>query len=158
MENMNRLMEEWGKTWDEDYQLQMPEDPNTINFAKENKYTKSDVYRLELAKKLIEDNKSQEAILCLEAEVQENKENSEAWRILGQLYQENDQDNYAIVALKEAHAADPYDLDSLLALGVSCTNENDRLDAYHYLHYWLKYHPDFCSLPGVQESEELDFD
>jgi hypothetical protein len=38
MENMNRLMEEWGKSWDEDYQLHIPEDPNVINFAKENPY------------------------------------------------------------------------------------------------------------------------
>ena len=89
--------------------------------------------------------------------MQENKENSEAWRMLGQLFQENDQDNFAIIALREAHAADPYDLDSLLALGVSCTNENDRQDAYHYLHLWLKYHPDFNSLPGVQENAVLEY-
>ncbi len=127
----------------------MPADPNTINYAKENEYLGSQINRLEHAKNLIEENKSQEAILCLEAEVQENRENSEAWRILGQLYQENDQDNFAIIALREAHTADPYDLDSLLALGVSCTNENDRLDAYKYLHLWLKYHPDFNNLPGV---------
>lgn len=61
----------------------MPEDPTVINFAKENEYFKSDLNRLDHAKMLIEDNRSQEAILCLEAEVQENKENSEAWRILG---------------------------------------------------------------------------
>lgn len=35
------------------------------------------------AKELIEQGKIQEAILCLEAEVQMNKENAEAWRMLG---------------------------------------------------------------------------
>ena len=39
-----------------------------------------------------------------------NKDNSEAWRMLGQLFQENDQDEYAILALKSAHETDPYDL------------------------------------------------
>ena len=41
---------------------------------------------LEKAKQLIEEGKIQEAILCLEAEVQQNVENAEAWRILGQLF------------------------------------------------------------------------
>ena len=47
----------------------MPEDPTVIKFAKENEYFKSDLNRLEHAKMLIEDNRAQEAILCLEAEV-----------------------------------------------------------------------------------------
>ena len=72
---------------------------------------------------LIDQGQIQEAVLCLEAEVQKNKENATAWRMLGQLFQENDQDDYAIIALKSAHEADPYDLDSLLYLGISSTNE-----------------------------------
>ena len=42
------------------------------------------------AKALIEAGKIQEAVLCLEAEVQKNKDGAEAWRLLGLLYQEND--------------------------------------------------------------------
>lgn len=30
MENMNRLMEEWGRTVDDDYELKMPAEPNII--------------------------------------------------------------------------------------------------------------------------------
>jgi peroxin-5 len=66
--------------------------------------------------------------------------------------------SFAIIALKEAHNADPYDLDTLLALGVSCTNENDRTKAYEHLHLWLKYHPDFNHLPGVQETTDPEYD
>jgi len=131
----------------------MPAQPGVIQFDMINPFMeqdKADLDRVAYAKMLIEENKAQDAILCLEAEVQKNKANSEAWRMLGQLYQENDQDDFAIIALREAHQADPYDLESLLALGVSCTNEHDRLDAYKYLHMWLKFHPDFQSLPGVQ--------
>ena len=62
-------------------------------------------------------------MLCLEAEVQAHKDNAEAWRLLGHLYQENDQDDFAIIALRNAHEADPYDLDCLLSLGISSTNE-----------------------------------
>ena len=45
---------------------------------------------------------------------------------MGQLYQENDQDELAILAFKKAYEIDPYDLDSLLCLGVSCTNELEQ--------------------------------
>lgn len=55
--------------------------------------------------------------------MQKNKENAEAWRLLGKLFQENDQDDFAIIALRKAHEADPYDLDSLIELGISSTNE-----------------------------------
>ena len=82
-------------------------------------------------------------MLCLEAEVQKNAPNSEAWKILGQLYQESDQDEKAILAFKEAHEKDPYDLDSLLALGISFTNELSGPDAFSYMHQWLKYNPDY---------------
>lgn len=89
--------------------------------------------------------------------MQQSEGNAEAWRLLGQLYQENDQDDQAILAFKKAHEADPYDLDSLMLLGVSCTNELVERDAKNYLHDWLKLHPDFSALPGVQEQENPDF-
>jgi len=38
------------------------------------------------------------------------------------------------VAFKEAHEKDPYDLDSLLALGISFTNELSEEDAFNYMH------------------------
>lgn len=61
------------------------------------------------------------------------------------------------MAFKAAHKADPYDLDSLMLLGVSCTNELVERDAKNYLHDWLKYHPDFQSIAGVSDAESLDF-
>jgi hypothetical protein len=61
------------------------------------------------------------------------------------------------MAFKAAHEVDPYDLDSLMMLGVSCTNELVEKDAKNYLHEWLKFHPDFSMIPGVQEATQLDF-
>lgn len=78
-----------------------------------------------------------------------NQSHAEAWRLLGQLYQENDQDDEAILAFKHAYNADPYDLDSLMLLGVSCTNEMVDRDAKSYLHEWLRCHPDYQGVPGV---------
>jgi len=100
MQNIEKMMGEWGKTWEnpnEDFfggQMQMtPPQANIIQFQLQNQFKSTDhpiEDRLVQAKLLIEAQKIQEAVLCLEAEVQENGQNAEAWRILGQLYQEND--------------------------------------------------------------------
>ena len=110
------------------------------------------------AKNLVEERQSQEAIVCLQAEVQKNPENAAAWRLMGQLYQENDQDDYAIIAFKRAYEIDPFDLDSLLCLGISCTNELEQREAITHLFNWLKYHPDFNHLVGAIAEENIDFD
>ena len=158
MQEMDRMMQAWGDVWQEDYELKMAKDPKVIQFQEENKYKEmQDVDLVAIAKELIEQCKAQEAILCLEAEVQNNKQNSQAWRILGQLYQENDQDDFAILAFKEAHECDPYDLDSLLALGISFTNEFEDMEAFRYLHSWLKYHPDYSHISNIQDGQKLDF-
>lgn len=77
---------------------------------------------------------------------------------MGQLLQENDQDDYAIIAFKAAHEADPYDLDSLLSLGISSTNELEQQEALRHLTSWLRYNPDFMSMPILAKEGELDLD
>ncbi|PHJ18657.1 tetratricopeptide repeat-containing protein, partial [Cystoisospora suis] len=56
----------------------------------------------------------------------------------------------AIACLQKGHDTDPYNLDSLLALGVSLTNELDLRQALTKLREWLVNHDEFCSLPGLQ--------
>ena len=107
---------------------------------------------------LIDEGKIQEAILCLEAEVQQKQDNAEAWRLLGVLFQENDQDDFAIIALRNAHEADPYDLDSLMSLGISSTNELEGQEAMKYLTNWLRFHPDFSGLSILEKGEVLQLD
>ena len=74
------------------------------------------------------------------------------------MFQENDQDDFAIIALRNAHEADPYDLDSLMSLGISSTNELEGQEAMRYLTNWLKYHPDFCGLAILEKAEVLELD
>ena len=38
MEEMNKMMEAWGNTWQEDAELKMARDPNVISFAQQNPY------------------------------------------------------------------------------------------------------------------------
>lgn len=144
------FMEEWGRQWAQEEQPQA----QAIPFAANNKYLEREG-NLKLAKQLVEQQKTQEAIECLQAEVTKNPESAEAWRLMGQLLQENDEDEYAILAFKKAYEIDPYDLDSLLCLGISCTNELAQDEAVAHLHSYLRYHPEYSGVPGVQ-SAKLD--
>merc|ERR1711865_215034 len=61
----------------------------------------------------------------------------EAWRTLGMAHAERDNDEQAIAALLRANQINPQDPDTLLELGVSCTNELNRKQAYTFLMTWL---------------------
>ncbi|CAA6670143.1 unnamed protein product [Spirodela intermedia] len=96
-----------------------------------------------------------EAVLALEAEVLKNPENAEAWRLLGITHAENDDDQQAISSMLRAQEADPRNLEVLLALGVSHTNELEQASALKYLHGWLQNHPKYGSLTSPEQMESL---
>jgi peroxin-5 len=87
-----------------------------------------------------------EAVLALEAEVLKNPDNAEGWRLLGVTHAENDDDQQAIAAMMRAEEAGPRNLEVLLALGVSHTNELEQGEALRYLYRWLQNHPKYGNL------------
>nr|VDD32287.1 unnamed protein product [Brassica oleracea] len=96
-----------------------------------------------------------EAALALEAEVMKNPENAEGWRLLGVTYAENDDDQQAIAAMMRAHEADPSNLEVLLALGVSHTNELEQATALKYLYGWLRNHPKYGAIAPPELADSL---
>ncbi|XP_054797056.1 peroxisome biogenesis protein 5 isoform X2 [Prosopis cineraria] len=96
-----------------------------------------------------------EAVLALEAEVLKNSENVEAWRLLGIAHAENDDDQQAIAAMMRAQEADPTNLEVLLALGVSHTNELEQAAALKFLYGWLCNHPKYRALAPPEQSDSL---
>lgn len=96
-----------------------------------------------------------EAVLALEAEVLKNPENAEGWRLLGIAQAENDDDQQAIAAMMRAHEADPMNLEVLLALGVSHTNELEQAPALKYLYSWLRNHPKYGSITPSDPPDSL---
>ncbi|KAG1655784.1 hypothetical protein FOA52_013085 [Chlamydomonas sp. UWO 241] len=82
-----------------------------------------------------------EAALALESEVTSRPSNAEAWRLLGTVHAENDDDPQAIAAMSSAQRADPSNLDVLLSLGVSHTNELASGEALQHLTTWLASNP-----------------
>lgn len=84
-----------------------------------------------------------ESLLQLEASVQQDSRNLESWLSLGKLQQENENDAAAIAALRKALEIDASNLDALLHLAVSYTNENYSSEAYDSLQSWIEMHPKY---------------
>ncbi|KAK1297659.1 Peroxisome biogenesis protein 5 [Acorus calamus] len=96
-----------------------------------------------------------EAVLALEAEVLKNPNNAEGWRLLGITHAENDDDQQAIASMMRAREVDPTNLEVLLALGVSHTNELEQMEALRYLYSWLQHHPKYGTLATPQQADSL---
>ncbi|KAG0314674.1 Peroxisomal membrane signal receptor PTS1 [Dissophora globulifera] len=79
-----------------------------------------------------------ESILALEAAVQKDPMDAAAWHQLGLRQQENERETMAIAALLKAVETNPKELNAWLALAVSYTNENCRVDAYDALQSWIE--------------------
>ncbi|CAL5229175.1 g12450 [Coccomyxa viridis] len=114
-------------------------------FAENNPFL-NDMNSLAKGKSLFQSGLLSEAVLALEAEVQRQPQNVEAWRLLGTVHAENDDDQQAIAALNKAMATDPNNAEVLLSLGVSYTNELDQGRALNFLTAWLSRQPAFTRL------------
>jgi len=120
--------------------------PQDYLFESDNPYSETP-NPFEVALNKITSGDSLEAVLCLEAEVQRNPENSEAWALLGKLHSENEEDTKAIAALEKGLEVDPYNLHMLMTLGIAYINEYYHEKAFELLKTWLENHPDYS---GVQ--------
>ena len=64
-------------------------------------------------------------------------DSAEAWRWLGMAHAETDDDRQAIATLLKSVDVDQGNLEALLELGVSCTNELDQTQALCFLETWI---------------------
>ncbi|KAJ3642176.1 hypothetical protein Zmor_024985 [Zophobas morio] len=101
---------------------------------------------LQRGKKLLEDGDLPSAVLCFEAAVKQDPENSEAWLLLGKTQAENEQDNNAIPALKKCLELEPNNLTAIMALAVCYTNESYYSKAGYMLLKWLANNPKYSDL------------
>jgi Flp pilus assembly protein TadD len=111
-------------------------------FLSENRFLNNDYKEdlIDLAKEYLEKGDSQSARMALEAEVNKNADNAEAWLNLGKMHTDNDRDDLAMQCFFKANEVDPFNGDALLALGISCTNEFDEFDAMVHIANWMKLH------------------
>ncbi|KAK4986956.1 Peroxisomal membrane signal receptor PTS1 [Elasticomyces elasticus] len=94
------------------------------------------------------------AALAFEAAVQRDPQHVEAWVRLGNAQAQNEKETPAIRALEQALKIDPNDLDALMSLAVSYTNEGYDSTAYRTLERWVatKY-PTLISEPLATDAD-----
>ncbi|ESK96571.1 peroxisomal targeting signal 1 receptor [Moniliophthora roreri MCA 2997] len=86
---------------------------------------------------MIHSDERLESVLELEAVVQHDPSNAQAWFGLGVKQQENEREQKALLALQRAVELDPTHLPSWLALAVSYTNDGYRLGTYESVKEWV---------------------
>ncbi|KAG9097590.1 hypothetical protein FRC06_007384 [Ceratobasidium sp. 370] len=79
----------------------------------------------------------EQSVLEHEAIVQRDPSNAQAWFALGVKQQENEREQHAIDALREAVARDPSCMPAYLALAVSFANEGDKVSAHRAIGSWM---------------------
>ncbi|KAJ5936639.1 hypothetical protein N7466_003089 [Penicillium verhagenii] len=98
------------------------------------------------------------AALAFEAAVQKDPQHVQAWTMLGSAQAQNEKELPAIRALEQALKIDPANLDALMGLAVSYTNEGYDSTAYRTLERWLsnKY-PSIINPNEVSGDSDLGF-
>ncbi|KAL2019466.1 hypothetical protein VTK56DRAFT_9582 [Thermocarpiscus australiensis] len=98
------------------------------------------------------------AALAFEAAVQKNPDHVEAWVYLGSAQAQNEKEEAAIRALEHALKLDPNNLDALMGLAVSYTNEGYDSTAYRTLERWLSVkYPQIIAPQDLSAAAELGF-
>ncbi|PYH97801.1 hypothetical protein BO71DRAFT_416721 [Aspergillus ellipticus CBS 707.79] len=98
------------------------------------------------------------AALAFEAAVQKDPQHVQAWTMLGSAQAQNEKELPAIRALEQGLKIDPNNLDALMGLAVSYTNEGYDSTAYRTLEHWLsaKY-PQIIDPKDVSSDADLGF-
>lgn len=137
------LAKQWQAASDMEEMQYVP--PGEYEFSKENPALNTEK-PMSTSLSLLNIGQTNKAILTIEAHLQKNPGDANAWRLLGCLHQDNDQDQKAVVCFKKSIAIDQNNLDTLLQLGVSCTNTVDEVSAMGYLKDWLMKNPKYSSI------------
>ncbi|RAH66244.1 uncharacterized protein BO66DRAFT_414497 [Aspergillus aculeatinus CBS 121060] len=98
------------------------------------------------------------AALAFEAAVQKDPQHVQAWTMLGTAQAQNEKELPAIRALEQALKIDAGNLDALMGLAVSYTNEGYDSTAYRTLERWLSVkYPQIINPKDVSEDADLGF-
>ena len=138
--------------------------PDVYKFDEKNPY-ENDPKSLENASLSLNEGRTKNAILALEAHLKNHPEDGNSWRILGKLHMDNDEDRRAVTCFLKSVNSDNKNLDNLLALGVSCTNILDEVQAMNHLKHWMMNNPRYQQIitdpsivPETTDNKNLNVD
>jgi peroxin-5 len=95
------------------------------------------------------------AALAFEAAVQRDEHNSDAWMRLGKIQAENEKEIPAIAALQRAVQENPRNVEALINLAVSYTNEGQTNEAFATMERWFKTkHPEI-PIPPLSQGQDM---
>lgn len=98
------------------------------------------------------------AALAFEAAVQKDPQHVQAWTMLGSAQAQNEKELPAIRALEQALKLDSNNLDALMGLAVSYTNEGYDSTAYRTLERWLSVkYPQIIDPTNLSSDADLGF-
>ncbi|KUI62310.1 Peroxisomal targeting signal receptor [Cytospora mali] len=98
------------------------------------------------------------AALAFEAAVQKDSKHTEAWARLGAAQSQNEKEDAALRAYQRVLQLDPNNLDALMGLAVSYTNEGYDSTAYRTLERWLSVkYPQVISPDKLSDPAEMGF-
>jgi peroxin-5 len=150
------MPDEWANEFAEHY---VSATPNAMDATQRNyQYSDSNPFEssenpFEIGQELYKSGILSEAALAFEAAISKEIQVAESWHMLGLVHAENDDDKQAIASMVNAHAADPNNLDVLLDLGVSHTNELEAHEAINYMRQWVSQHPEYRSAIALASPE-----
>jgi tetratricopeptide (TPR) repeat protein len=111
---------------------------------------------------LFKNGNIKDAILSIEAFVQQEPGNHEGWKLLGRIHAENDDDTRSIQSLNKSIEINPSDVDSLLLISVSHTNNFNYESVCQVLRKLLNLNPMYKDIvnqfdrPNVSKREAID--
>ncbi|KAF3769247.1 TPR-like protein [Cryphonectria parasitica EP155] len=98
------------------------------------------------------------AALAFEAAAQKDPKHIEAWARLGSAQSQNEKEDAALRAYQRVLQLDPHNLDALMGLAVSYTNEGYDSTAYRTLERWLSVkYPQVISPDALSNPAEVGF-
>ncbi|UPQ99519.1 peroxisomal targeting signal 1 receptor [Chloropicon primus] len=155
-EGPSTIPDEWANEFSNHYATTVPDasmsEQRNYEVSNTNPFESTD-NPFELGQELYKNGLLSEAALAFEAAIGKEMHVAESWRMLGMVHAENDDDKQAIAAMVNAHNADPTNLDVLLDLGVSHTNELEAHEAINYLRQWVSQHPEYKNAVALNSFE-----
>lgn len=148
---LDKDLEDAWKAEEEEEKISEEDDLFDLGLESEYKFSENNPFMertncLDLAIEFLNLGQTANTVLALESALNKNMDNKDLWKLLGKIYQDNDQEKQALDCLIKAIQLDSKDTDTLLALEVGLTNRSEEIRAMKCMKRWLTKNPKYEKL------------